>query len=92
MAFRLRITCQDGATEVQIVYILGSTRSGTSAVRNALAETRYKGYGEGHLVKILVDLIASVRRERVTGQGATIQGNGLNALRERVLIRHFFHG
>jgi len=92
MAFRLRITCQDGATEVQIVYILGSTRSGTSAVRNALAETRYKGYGEGHLVKILVDLIACVRRERVTGQGATIQGNGLNALRERVLIRNFFHG
>jgi len=57
-----------------------------------LAETKYKGYGEGHLVKILVDLIASVRTERSMGQGALVLGNGLNALRERVLIRHFFHG
>ncbi len=76
---------------MHIVYILGSTRSGTSAVRNALAETRYRGYGEGHLVQILVEMIATVRRERVSGQGAAIQGNGLNALRERVMIRHFFH-
>ena len=36
-----------------ILYILGSTRSGTSALRNAIAGTRYKGFGEGHLVPIL---------------------------------------
>lgn len=76
---------------MQIVYILGSTRSGTSAVRNALAETRYKGYGEGHLIQIVIEMIATVRRERASGQGAAIAGNGLNALRERVLIRHFVH-
>ena len=80
-----------GACKLNIVYVLGSTRSGTSAVRNALAETKYKGYGEGHLVKILVDVVATVRTERSMGQGALILGNGLNALRERVLIRHFFH-
>lgn len=76
---------------MQIVYILGSTRSGTSAVRNALAETRYRGFGEGHLVQIVVEMMATVRRERASGQGSAIPGNGLNALRERVLIRHFVH-
>lgn len=75
-----------------IAYILGSTRSGTSALRNALAETRYAGFGEGHLVPILNDLIISVRQHREEGLGAQIPGNGLSRLRENVLLRHFFHG
>ncbi|QYK40369.1 MAG: sulfotransferase [Paracoccaceae bacterium] len=77
---------------VKIVYILGTTRSGTSAIRNALATTRYKGYGEGHLIDILTEIISVVRREARANEGAKVAGNGVSALRERVLIRHFFHG
>src|SRR5260221_13956160 len=35
------------------LFILGSTRSGTSALRNALALTRYNGAGEGHTIGML---------------------------------------
>jgi hypothetical protein len=76
---------------IRIVYILGTTRSGTSAIRNALATTRYRGYGEGHLVEVLTDTIASVRNVARGSEAAKVQGNGVSALRERVLIRHFFH-
>lgn len=76
----------------EIVYVLGSTRSGTSALRNALALTRFRGYGEGHLVPILSDLIAVVRRHKVGGVGADVDRTGLNLLRENVFLRHLFHG
>ncbi len=36
-----------------ILFVLGSTRSGTSAIRNALALTRYNGAGEGHTIEML---------------------------------------
>lgn len=77
---------------IEIVYILGSTRSGTSALRNALAETRFKGYGEGHLAPILVDLIRNVRQHKATGLGAGVEGNGLNRLRENPLLRRMIRG
>lgn len=35
------------------LFIVGTTRSGTSAVRNAIAETRFKGPGEGHSIGLL---------------------------------------
>jgi hypothetical protein len=57
-----------------ILYILGSTRSGTSALRNAIAGTRYKGYGEGHLVPILSEIIASVRRNGQIRSGRQCAG------------------
>ena len=38
------------------VYLVGSTRSGTSALRNAICETRYSGAGEGHFIGILLRL------------------------------------
>lgn len=76
----------------EIVYVLGTTRSGTSALRNALALTRFRGYGEGHLAPILTDLISVVRRHKVGGLGADVEGTGLNLLRENVLLRHLFHG
>lgn len=77
---------------IEILYILGSTRSGTSALRNALGKTRYKGYGEGHLVPILDEIVRTVRDHRIGGVGAGTPGNGLYELRENVLIRHLFHG
>lgn len=77
---------------IEILYILGSTRSGTSALRNALSKTRYKGFGEGHLVPILDDIVRTVRTHRIDGLGARTPGNGLFDLRENVLIRHLFHG
>ncbi len=75
-----------------IIYVLGSTRSGTSAIRNALGETQYKGYGEGHLAPILVDMIATIRRHNSSGLGHDEPGNGLYKLRPFVLLRHLFHG
>lgn len=35
------------------LFIVGTTRSGTSALRNAIVETRFKGPGEGHSVGLL---------------------------------------
>ncbi|MDP2518849.1 sulfotransferase [Shimia thalassica] len=77
---------------MQIVYVLGSTRSGTSALRNAIAETRFSGYGEGHLTPILSDLLDNIEGHRVSGTGAAERGTGLFSLKPNVLIRHFFHG
>lgn len=75
-----------------ILYILGSTRSGTSALRNAIAGTRYKGFGEGHLVPILSEIIASVRRNAKSGLGAEVPGNGLSSLKPDALIKKLFAG
>ena len=75
-----------------ILYILGSTRSGTSALRNAIAETRYKGFGEGHLVPVLTEIIDSVRSNGATGLGADVPGNGLSCLRGDALLRSLFAG
>ena len=77
---------------VEIVYILGSTRSGTSALRNGLGETRFSGYGEGHLTPILKDIVTSVYHHKEDGVGAGVPGNGMFQLRENVLLRHLFHG
>lgn len=76
---------------MRIAYILGSTRSGTSALRNAVAATRFKGYGEGHLAPVLQALLDNVRDLKANGLGADVQGTGLNAMRVDVLLRHFFH-
>jgi hypothetical protein len=45
------------------VFILGSARSGTSAVTLALlTATRYKGYGEGHFFDVLAPLTVALYR------------------------------
>ncbi len=75
-----------------ILYILGSTRSGTSALRNAIAGTRYKGFGEGHLVPLLMEIIHSVRTNAASGIGADVPGNGLSSLKGDDLIRALFAG
>ncbi|WP_172332408.1 sulfotransferase [Mangrovicoccus sp. HB161399] len=77
---------------ISVTYILGSTRSGTSALRNALAETRYVGFGEGHLVPILEDIFSVVKRHREEGLGANVPGNGLHNLKQNVFLRCIVHG
>ena len=67
---------------VEICYILGTTRSGTSALRNALAETKFKGPGEGHLVPLLSDILAVVHKQKTSGLGANSSGNGLFRMSE----------
>ncbi|MEP3633923.1 MAG: hypothetical protein ABJQ23_20830 [Shimia thalassica] len=74
------------------VYVLGSTRSGTSAIRNGLSQTRYMGYGEGHLAPILQDMIKAVRYHKAHGVGASVEGNGLYKLKTNVLLRYLFDG
>ncbi|MEO8714474.1 MAG: sulfotransferase, partial [Acetobacteraceae bacterium] len=47
--------------EAHPVFILGSPRSGTSAMAAALrAATRYRGYDEGHLISLLPQLMATI--------------------------------
>lgn len=75
-----------------IVYVLGTTRSGTSALRNAIVQTRYSGYGEGHLVPVLVDLVRTVRSHKQSGLGANVEGNALFLLDEDALIAELFRG
>jgi len=77
--------------KIQLLYILGSTRSGTSALRNAISETRYAGYGEGHLVPMLQGLISVVRHHKHEGVGCDTSGNGLFLMKEHVMIRHLVH-
>lgn len=77
---------------VVMLYILGSTRSGTSALRNAIAETRYRGYGEGHLAPVLVDMIRAVREAKRGGTGHDVPGTGLNYLDQDALLRQLFEG
>ena len=77
---------------IEFAYILGSTRSGTSALRNALCETRFMGYGEGHLVPLLTDLAATVRRHAESGFGARSAGNGLYRLRPDDLLAEIVAG
>jgi len=45
------------------LFILGAARSGTTAVAHALLKaTRYKGYGEGHVLDLLAELYVAVDR------------------------------
>jgi hypothetical protein len=44
------------------LFVVGTTRSGTSALRNALSETRYSGEGEGHTVGLLGALSEAINR------------------------------
>jgi len=75
-----------------VCYILGSTRSGTSALRNAIWQTRFKGYGEGHIVPILRDLINSIDAHRQSGVGTKVPGNALYNIERDRLIRSLFAG
>jgi hypothetical protein len=77
---------------VEICYILGTTRSGTSALRNALAETKFKGPGEGHLVPLLEDLLGVVYKQKTSGLGAKSSGNGLFRMSEHEMGVSIFLG
>lgn len=77
---------------MRILYILGSTRSGTSALRNAITTTRFAGYGEGHLVPLLKDYLEATRKHKTDGLGASEAGTGIHQLRRDVFLRHIFHG
>lgn len=74
----------------RIVYILGTTRSGTSALRNALALSRYRGYGEGHLVPLLSEFVQTIRYNKTEGLGAKVPGNAMHALQVNVFTRFIF--
>lgn len=56
--------------EQRPVFILGSARSGTSAVTESLlAATNYEGYGEGHFFDVLAALDAALRGYDATKGG-----------------------
>lgn len=62
------------------VFVLGSTRSGTSAIRDALAATRYSGPGEGHTIGLLSDMSNAVRRHYDQHGAALHEGTGLRRI------------
>lgn len=61
------------------LFILGSTRSGTSALRNALASTRYMGAGEGHTIGLLGALKDAVANHFAQFAAALPEGTMLAA-------------
>ncbi|MAU94913.1 sulfotransferase [Marinibacterium profundimaris] len=81
---------EDGRT--RIVYILGSSRSGTSALRNALARTRYNGYGEGHMQPLLSRLSEEVLAYGATTTAGPRPGNARAGIDREALLRHLFRG
>ena len=77
---------------VEICYVLGTMRSGTSAVRNALTRTNFKGLGEGHLVPLLADVLGVVHKQKTSGLRAKGSGNGLFRMSEREMSTSIFFG
>lgn len=73
-----------------IVYVLGSSRSGTSALRNAICMTRYNGYGEGHMQPLLSRIVSAV--EGYGDPEANKTGNARDRLDAEALLRHLFAG
>ena len=71
-----------------ILYVLGSTRSGTSALRNAIYQTRYNGYGEGHMEPLLSHIVEKVR----AFAGTKTRGNARDRLEADALLEHLFRG
>ena len=63
----LRLAASDSAQRP--VMVLGAARSGTSAMTLALRRnTRYVGYGEGHLIDLFPKLIETVNRHYTRGR------------------------
>ncbi len=73
-----------------IVYVLGTTRSGTSALRGALFQTRFKGYGEGHMDPLLTRLSEAVSAHADAADPAL--GNAWSKLNEEALKKALFKG
>src|SRR5579862_8917444 len=65
-----------------VVFVLGSTRSGTSAVRHAIAATRYRGAGEGHVAGLAAKLHDAVTAYYGSHQAAREQGTLLSKIPE----------
>lgn len=74
----------------RIVYVLGSTRSGTSALRAALSQTRYKGYGESHMEPLLTGVVEAVRAHKAAADPAL--GNAWSRFDADALSRHLIAG
>jgi hypothetical protein len=77
---------------VEICYVLGTMRSGTSAVRNALTRTKFKGPGEGHLVPVLADILGVVHKQKNSGLRAKGSGNGLFRMSEHEMATSILLG
>lgn len=69
----------------KVVFILGSTRSGTSVLRNALWQTRYKGPGEGHLIGLVRRIDMEIKNYYRSNREATKQGTFLSVVTEAEL-------
>lgn len=70
------------STAKSIVFVLGSTRSGTSAIRQAIAGTRYRGAGEGHVAGLVSKLHDAVTAYYGSHKAALEQGTLLARIPE----------
>lgn len=64
----------------EIIFVIGSTRSGTSAIRNALCKTRFKGAGEGHTIGLIQSIDDQILRYYREKTNATRQGTFLSKI------------
>lgn len=69
-----------------IVFVLGATRSGTSAVRSAIYETRYKGPGEAHTVGLLKSLVDHAVGYAAGAEASKAGGNLLADIKTDLII------
>lgn len=69
-----------------IVFVLGAPRSGTSAVRSAIYETRYKGPGEAHTVGLLKSIVDHAIDYAAKAEAAKAGGNLLASITTDLII------
>ena len=94
MPFRIRLptpTLQCDPSQYP-VFILGTTRSGTSAVlRGLLATGRYAGAGEGHYLELLGDFLSTLdnyydahREALLPGVGTVLKDLSIDTVRDKI--------
>lgn len=70
-------------TELEPLFVLGTTRTGTSAMQLAiLTRTRYTGNGEGHLFPIVAPLLETAHEYRDEKRAFQIEGTTANRTSE----------
>lgn len=73
------------------VFILGTTRSGTSSLQTGLlAACGYAGYGEGHLVQLLYNLFDETERFYTFSEAVKIKGTMAQAVPEDSFRQHLY--
>lgn len=69
-----------------ILFVLGAPRSGTSAVRSAIYQTRYKGPGEAHTIGLLKSMVDHAVGYAMDAEAAKAGGNLLAEIKTDLIV------